>query len=281
MASGLLTAAELRSKAWRRLFPDVYLHSAITVDHRILCEAALIYAGNKYVRTSGLTAVSCRSAALLLGVDVIRQGPVELTIPNSMRLRVAGIHPIMAQLVETDLLPRSRLAMTGPERTAFDLARLLPFREAVAAIDALLHRRLMTIEDLWSYMLTSPICPGRSHVPTVFAATDGRAESIMETHLRLILIEHGLPRPTPQFKVYHQDGRFIARCDLAYETEMIAIEYEGDHHRDRRQFRDDIARINALQAVGWTIVRVTADDIARPERMVTQIRTLLDRRRAS
>jgi len=41
----------------------------------------------------------------------------------------------------------------------------------------------------------------------------------------------------------------------------IALEYEGDHHRtDRRQFRRDIRRFEALADMGWLTIRVTAED---------------------
>ena len=41
----------------------------------------------------------------------------------------------------------------------------------------------------------------------------------------------------------------------------VGIEYEGDHHRDPRQFRADIRRYERLQDVGWSFVRVTAADL--------------------
>ena len=38
-----------------------------------------------------------------------------------------------------------------------------------------------------------------------------------------------------------------------------AIEYEGDHHREQPQFRRDIT----LHAAGWTVIRLTDDDVLR------------------
>ena len=98
----------------------------------------------------------------------------------------------------------------------------------------------------------------------------------METRARLTLVDAGLPRPVAQFEVRDPGGRLVGRVDLAYPDHLIAIEYEGDHHRDRATFRRDIARINALQDLGWPVVRVTADDILLfPAQFVRRIVDLL------
>ena len=57
--------------------------------------------------------------------------------------------------------------------------------------------------------------------------------------------------------------------------QRIGIEYEGDYHRDRVTFRRDIARVNAMQEEGWVIVRVTANDLRDPARLLRQLRSLL------
>ncbi len=42
---------------------------------------------------------------------------------------------------------------------------------------------------------------------------------------------------------------------------MVAVEYDGDHHRkDRTQFVKDIARLRMLEALGWRVIRVIAED---------------------
>jgi very-short-patch-repair endonuclease len=94
----------------------------------------------------------------------------------------------------------------------------------------------------------------------------------METRLRLVLVLGGPPAPVVQFEV--PGAR--ARLDLAYARARLGIEYDGDHHRDQRQFRSDTARDNRLRLLGWTVVRFTADDVLRhPERVVAQVRVAL------
>jgi len=87
----------------------------------------------------------------------------------------------------------------------------------------------------------------------VLMLCDPRAESPMETRLRMILIAGRLPWPVTQYPVYDENG-FVARLDLAYPQYKIGVEYDGDHHRTRDAFQRDLRRINALHACGWTIL---------------------------
>src|SRR5207248_5220280 len=114
----------------------------------------------------------------------------------------------------------------------------------------------------------------RARLLAVFTHVDPRSESPMETRLRLLLIRAGLPWPDVQYVVLDDDGRFVARVDLAYAHLRIAMEYDGDHHRDRDTFARDVRRQNALVQLGWTVLRFTARDVYRsPERVVAEVRT--------
>lgn len=72
----------------------------------------------------------------------------------------------------------------------------------------------------------------------------------------------GLPCPRVNDPIYDPEGRFVALPDLSYRELKIAIEYDGDVHRtDPRTWRRDIARRQAMEALGWRIITVTADDV--------------------
>lgn len=100
----------------------------------------------------------------------------------------------------------------------------------------------------------------------------------MESRLRLDIVLAGLPEPVPQYEVFDSIGRLIGRLDLAYPDLKVALEYDGDHHRERDQFRRDAVRLNHLRLLGWTVLRFTADDLLRNRsRMLAQIRAVLGR----
>jgi very-short-patch-repair endonuclease len=95
----------------------------------------------------------------------------------------------------------------------------------------------------------------------------------METRLRLLLVRAGLPAPCVNRDVV-EDGAWLARPDLSYPLQRIAIEYEGDHHRtDRRQWKRDKARRRLLEDHGWLVIEVIDDDVYKtPELTVARVR---------
>jgi very-short-patch-repair endonuclease len=107
---------------------------------------------------------------------------------------------------------------------------------------------------------------------------DGGAQSPKETWLRLILIEAGLPRPATQIRV--TDGQFVAYLDMGWQEPMVALEYDGDHHRtDRWQDVSDIGRARVLDRLGWLVIKVIKED--RPNVVVQRAREALASRPAT
>ena len=101
---------------------------------------------------------------------------------------------------------------------------------------------------------------------------DGLAGSPQETRLRLVLHDSGLPTPVAQFEV-RTGGRFLARVDFAWPDRRIALEYEGAWHTT--QIAADRRRIEALQAVGWRVLFVTAADLHHPAALIARIAAAL------
>jgi Protein of unknown function (DUF559) len=99
------------------------------------------------------------------------------------------------------------------------------------------------------------------------------AESPMETRLRCLIIEAGLPTPEVQTDLRDGDGRFVGRADLYYPSTRLAIEYDGVNHR-RRLIEDD-RRQNLILNAGFRLLRFTAPDFEKPERITSQIQAAL------
>jgi hypothetical protein len=208
-------------------------------DHRMWCWAVALTLKRG-------DAVDRYSAAFLWGVDLLPRGAaaVSVSISPARRLRP---HPrrttIRATLDATDITTLAGVPLTTPVRTAFDLGRQSRRAHALIALDAMCHHRLIRLPELERYIMARPGWPGVDCLNTLLQIVDARAESPMETRLRLLLHDGGAPVPIPQYEVRDEDGRFLARVDLAYPQWRIALEYEGDHHRERAQFRRDIARV--------------------------------------
>jgi hypothetical protein len=67
-------------------------------------------------------------------------------------------------------------------------------------------------------------------------------------------------------------GRPIATPDLRWPKFRTSLEYEGDHHRDKGQFRYDLGRIERLADTGELIIKVHAGHLFdEPAALVTRV----------
>ncbi|MFB9237357.1 DUF559 domain-containing protein [Plantactinospora siamensis] len=283
VADGLLSRRKLEGRMWRRLLPDVYVHADAFCpdDHRMWCDAVAL------VLPQG-AAIGGLSAAFLWGVDLLPRSPaqtraVSVAVPLAVSMRrherITAAH---TRLDPGDVVRFANLPVTSPVRTAFDLGRRAPLADALIAVDALLHRRTLKLPALIRYATERAGWPRVTLLRQVLTLAEPLAESPMESRLRLLIIDAGLPRPVAQHDVHDSNGRWLARVDLAYPELLIAIEYEGDHHRERAHFQRDVARLNALHATGWIVLRFTADDVLRhPDRVVAEIGRARRNRRAA
>jgi hypothetical protein len=267
-----LTRRQLNGPNVRRLFPDVYVGAFAEMDHFTWCEAAaLVLPASAAI--GGWSALSISCPATCPDSDA----PVDVVVPPPARLRA---HPRLrvhrAKLDPAEVRRYGDLRVTAPVRTAFDIARRSPLVDAVIGLDALLFAGLVTAQELQRYVATNSFLHGADLARRAVGLARRGAQSPMETRARLVLVMAGLPEPVLQYEVRGGDGRLIARLDMAYERRKLALEYQGDHHRDRAQFRKDLARINRLYLAGWTVLQLTADDVLRqPDRMVAQVRKAL------
>jgi very-short-patch-repair endonuclease len=117
-----------------------------------------------------------------------------------------------------------------------------------------------------------PGARGSRRLDRVIEFADPRAESPMETRLRLLIVLAGLPRPEVQYPLPEAGVRF----DLAYPDVKLAIEYDGGDHDDLLDRRRDIS----TGRLGWYTARFTKHDIAQPAATTAAIRALLSERRA-
>lgn len=270
---GVLTKAMLRGPSWRRLFPDVYVNALAydAQDHRMWCDAVALTLRDG-------EAIDRYSAAFLWGVDLLpRDARVTVCVPRSARVWPQPRRDVVrTALAHDDVTVLAGIPVTTPLRTAFDLGRQPDRTSALIALDAMCHRKLVRITELED----RPGQKGCRRLRELLPLVDPRAESPMETRLRLLLHDAGAPPPTSQHEVRGKDGRLIGRVDLAYPRWRIAIEYEGDHHRERVQFRRDVARANALRDAGWLVLRFTADDVLRnPSSVIRHVaKAIMERR---
>jgi very-short-patch-repair endonuclease len=180
-----------------------------------------------------------------------------------------------APYVAGDVTRRHGFPVTTPARTWRDLAAVLEPPVLLAVTDQL-AARWCTVADLRRQIDRRPGGRGSARARAVLRVVDPRAESPMESVLRWVLLDAGLPAPVLQHRIHDHRGRFVARADLAWPGPRVLVEFDGDLHRDRAVFVNDLRRQNRLIAEGWTVLRFSsADLLGRPEEVVEAIRAAL------
>jgi very-short-patch-repair endonuclease len=256
ITAGLITRGALAGPRWRRLFPDVYVHRDTELDHRVWCAAAALALPSR-VAFGGPSAACLWGAATLLAT-----APVSVVVARDRKVHAPErITVHYTTLTTADVTTRNGLRLTTPERTVFDLGRRAGRADTLAVLDAMLHRHLLDPDRLRRMIRARESWPRVDRLAALLPLADPRSESPMETRLRLLLVEAGIGPVALQFEVRNTVGVLVGRVDLAWPELRLAVEYEGDHHREQQQFRRDVDRLNALRLAGWTVLRFTAADV--------------------
>lgn len=157
------------------------------------------------------------------------------------------------------------LPVCSPELVWCQLSTVLGALDLVAAGDHLVGARSRDAQtDVGALSDAVDQCSGTKGararawaLPRIRVGADSRPETL----LRLLLEELGFCDLEVNSPVVVDSGRLTLHPDLSIRERRIAFEYEGDGHRERRQWGVDIRRHEHFEAEGWRIVRVTADDL--------------------
>lgn len=251
-----ITRRQLDGPSYRTLLRGVYLGAHATVDLSVWIAGALLLLPSDAV-------VSHTTAVRLYGFDPPGRHGLEFSTNSGVRCRVPGI---VLHRRKWTLHPREVAGFwtTGPDRTFVDVALRMSLPLLVALGDHLVHHGHTTPEDLRWYAESrhlDGVRRSRRIAPLVKAG----AESPRESMLRMMLRFARLPEPELNVNILDELGRFIARGDLVFRRWMVVVEYDGRHHMtDSAQWQHDLIRRERLEAAGWTVIVVTASDMARP-----------------
>lgn len=132
---------------------------------------------------------------------------------------------------------------------------------AVEALDMTYRADLVTLDEVDDWVTEHPSYVGIQRARDALPLADENAWSPQETHLRLAW-EHAIGvRPLANQPVFDLTGHHLGTPDLIDPTNGVCGEYDGDHHLERRQRRDDLARQELMQAHGLEPFTVVAGDL--------------------
>ena len=208
--------------------------------------------------------LTCTSALVRWGVPVL----VAPAVPHLASARHRAEPRIswhrLRDPVPRDRGPDPRTRSLDPVTAVAHATRCLPRRDALVVVDAALRQRLVTRGELRAAV--SRWDPGGAG--WVLDHADDRAESVLESVLRFLLLQAGLRCFEPQVRL---PG--VGRVDLLLEGWLV-LEADGRaHHSDRADFLRDRDRLAGAGAGGHVTLRFGYEDLVnRPDRVVKVIR---------
>lgn len=284
--SGVITAAEayahgitksqvealVRSATWSALGRGTYLLSA----WRAPGGPTLAQRSWSAVLRSGSGAVVCGAAGWRLhGLDGAPEDAViDVVMPAaSTRHQTSDRRYSWFELGPGDVVVIDGIHVLSVERLLIEASRTASRAMFVSMLDSALHHQRLSVEGLEA--LRPSFAP---RVADWIGLADGRSESALETHVRLIAVDGAVP-PSDLNHTVWKGKTPIARIDLVWfrDARKVGLEADGKkfHSAPEPLYRDR-ARQAELTARGWVIVRVTWwDVINRPGWVLEQIRVHL------
>ncbi|MFD7157292.1 hypothetical protein ACFV9C_22025 [Kribbella sp. NPDC059898] len=276
----VLLAAGLRDADLRRLLRRRVLqhHHGHYIDGRLdegLARIACAQASHPGSVVSHFSAV--RLAGLRSWTDSRRPAapPTSatwLTRPAATRRnqRRADIVVRRAALEPVDVSRQLWLPVTSPARSVVDLARALPFREAIVTVDHAL-RSGVSLDDLEGAMERQFQWPGIRRARTTIGFGDPRAESVLESIARSVFAVAGLPGPILQAQFWDGYAWMPERVDFWWPEFRTIGEADGLAKYDsespaerRRQLRRSYRRDQRLSDRAVELVHFGWEDVLDP-----------------
>jgi very-short-patch-repair endonuclease len=217
-----------------------------------------------------------RAGGVLSCVSVLKRAGIWTGTTDSPHVRVhryAKIPPAVRQLATVHRalplagLPEPRGALDSLGWALSQATMCQSRRDAVSSLDSAVHLGLLSPIEL------EPLLTQLPHAYAKYLGlVDGRAESGLETHVRLLLRSVGI-RTRVQVRI---DG--VGRVDLLVGDRLV-IETDGRlWHSDERSFADDKRRDLALAERGYLVLRLSyAQVIHESDHVLSVVRALVAR----
>ncbi|MCM3924967.1 hypothetical protein ND748_25290 [Frankia sp. AiPs1] len=198
--------------------------------------------------------------------------PVHLLLPPRLtRAQPRGIRLHFTELGAGEQVDLAGIPVTSPARTLADLVLSATSREAaVTEMDAALRSEV--VPNLRAARAAAAGRRGFRPTQNWWDLADGRAQSPLETRLRLLLADAGLAPPQLQWSV-QDGGQSIARLDLAWPEHRLDVEADTYTTASSAEaFYLERLRGNLLATRRWAVLRFSALDVAwYPERIVAAV----------
>jgi hypothetical protein len=215
--------------------------------------------------------------------------PLE-TVHTTRQQSVAGRRtrdwvPHRGLITDDDVEIVDGVPVTTAARSAVEVTTVAGVEPSLVVVNGLLRAKAMTLAEFASAVDRCRSWPGSLTSDLVLRLADPRLESVGEDRFSYLVYRQGLPRPEPQLDVCDLDGVVVARVDFAWPEFGVFVEFDGkvkyEKHRrpgetlDEFLMREKAREEQICQLTGWTCIRITWDQLARPEVLANRIRRIL------
>jgi very-short-patch-repair endonuclease len=251
-------------------------HGVYAVGHRLVPKQGWWMAA--VLASSPEAVLSHYSAAALWGLRGYSGGAIHVTMPRKST-STKRIRRHYSLLPPDERTVEEGIPVTSVPRTIFDLAAT----ESADVVENLLResefRQLYDRLSLWDLIERYP---GRRGVRKVRAALErikeepaGRKRSPLEERFAPFLRRHQLPLPRFNDWITVGGKRYQVDCHWPGTGEIVELDgWEG--HGTRSAFRDDRARDRILRVHGYSVTRLTWNQLDdEPATIAADLRTLL------
>lgn len=222
--------------------------------------------------------VSYQSAALLHDLSLLDSPPIDtvmLTLPAAKpwnRPAAAGVVFHCADLPPEHVTRLYNLPVTTAARTVVDLARTLPFMDAVVVADSALHAEKAAKLEQRQILDSCASWPGVRQARRVVSFADERAGSALESSARVVFDEFGLDPPELQVTIHLPAHAFLV--DFFWRAHRVIVEADGlAKYAADKDLIAQFQRDRLLRDAGYKVVHFTWRELFKtPELVIARIR---------
>ena len=198
-----------------------------------------------------------------------------LTLPAARhweRLASAGVVFHCADLPAEHVTRLYNLPVTTAARTVVDLARTLPFMDAVVVADSALHAEKTAKPELRQILDSCVSWPGVRQARRVVSFADERAGSALESAARVVFDESGLDPPELQVTIHLPAHAFLV--DFFWRSHRVIVEADGlAKYAADKDLIAQFQRDRLLRDAGYKVVHFTWRELFKtPELVIARIR---------
>lgn len=266
--------SRLRSTSWVRETPLVLRLAGSPRTFSQRCMVAVLDAGEG-------SAVSHVAAAALWGFPGFSPGEIHVSRARGRN----GRKSTLATLHEPRLFPahhhtvRNGVPVTTVARTVFDLAGCVHPLRAERALDNVVARKMVGLDELRSVAFEL-LEHGRTGSALMRQLLDDRGAgylppaSGLEARFFAMVIAAGIDVPEVQVDLGAEV--WVGRVDFYFRRARLVVEIDSErHHTSKLDAAADADRDAAMRAAGFRVLRISETELDRPLEVVAAVRGAL------